>query len=747
MISIIALMLSVAVAQPRSQTFVLDQELQAPRWMYDSKQKIKGTGVTVTLMEAKRAYLEQRYPECISKIDEAWSKAASLHPWLASMQLKCAFITAQKGKGASEVLNKAISRVNSNRDWLVVGPQSDALRKDYVEGLLLQMERWMRTARNRSWENFENLQRMRSWMDRDQQSRMYRMAGELAFIEQKLLVAADFYQRSLDQRDSEDLRKKLDSLRTNLLAASIPLSSPKIITTFDTEVGVSADEKEIYNRMQGALKSGDFVSACEDGVKLIMKFPGGVRAKWAEERIMESYLSLAAKNDPQYRLIRERMLKQMLKVDGGRLYSWATTLFIRGYYADALDLAEKSKDLMEGHPDSTKILRLASRAALFSGEYTTAVKLFEKLALEHAGTPESAEAVFRLGLLYFRKGQYSEAASFFERLLVLPGSDDFQYSGMYWLWRTQQKLKNPTSDEWGKKLADRYPLSYYGLRARAELNGGVLTWPKELTKPASVEVWLTDSERLSWERAQLLLKSGWFDEARAELNNWPPTISVQAQLLKVKLLATAFDYYGAIQLSNTIWDQNPELLQPWNVKWVFPTEFQPTVEKEAKKNSLDPDLIFSVIRQESSFRVDVTSPAAASGLMQILVPTAREIAKDLSIKTPIENSTSLYDPNLNIRIGTVYLNRLGKGFKGHVPLSLAAYNAGIGKIRKWMASRPDLGDLESQQSATPESEIWIDELPWTETSFYVKAILRNQIVYKLLSKGKVELSNPVWKSL
>lgn len=744
---ILMLIMGVASAQPRSQTFVLDQDLPAPRWMYDPTQKIRGKGVTLTLMQVKKAFIDAKFAECVTKVDEAWGKAASLHPWLAMQQLKCALTQAQRTKGSSEALNKALGRIDKTRDWLVIGPQSEALRKDYVEGMLLQMERWMKSSRNRAWINFEKLQGMRTWMDRDQQSRMYRMAGEMAFIEQKLLVAADFYQRSLDQRDSEDLRAKLESIRSNLLQSSAILTAPKVVNAFDAEVGVSNEEKEIYGRMQQALKGGDFVSACEDGVKLLTKFPGGVRAKWAEDRIIESYLSVASKNESQYRLIRERMLKQMLKVDGGRLYSWATTLFIRGYYADALDLAEKSKTLMTGHPDSTRILRLASRAALFSGEYNTAVKFFETLALEHAGTPESAEAVFRLGLLYFRKAQYSEAAAFFERLLVLPGSDDYQYSGMYWLWRTQQKLKIAGSDEWGKKLAEKYPLTYYGLRARAELNGGVLTWPQAPSKPASVDVWLTDAERLAWERAQLLLRAGWFEEARAELNSWPPTISVQAQLLKVKLLATAFDYYGAILLSSNIWDQNPQFMQPWSLKWVYPIEFEPTIEKEAKRNNLDRDLVLSLIRQESSFRVEVVSPAGASGLMQIVLPTAREIAKDLRIKTPIDNSSALFDPNLNIRLGTVYLNRLNKMFKGHVPLSLAAYNAGIGKIRKWMASRPDLGDLESQQSATPESEIWIDELPWTETSFYVKAILRNQIVYKLLSKGKVELSNPVWKLL
>jgi soluble lytic murein transglycosylase len=85
-----------------------------------------------------------------------------------------------------------------------------------------------------------------------------------------------------------------------------------------------------------------------------------------------------------------------------------------------------------------------------------------------------------------------------------------------------------------------------------------------------------------------------------------------------------------------------------------------------------------------------------------------------------------------------------RGFGGSVPLGLAAYNAGPTRVRKWLSARKDLEGTESAKSSTPEAEIWVDELPWEETSFYVKAILRNWIIYRLLDGSKVKLSEPIW---
>jgi soluble lytic murein transglycosylase len=78
-----------------------------------------------------------------------------------------------------------------------------------------------------------------------------------------------------------------------------------------------------------------------------------------------------------------------------------------------------------------------------------------------------------------------------------------------------------------------------------------------------------------------------------------------------------------------------------------------------------------------------------------------------------------------------------------VPLALAAYNIGPGNLHRFLQSRPDMKNLEDGHS-DPDDEIWVDELPWSETSGYVKAVMRNLLVYEWLEKNEMVLPKPLW---
>ena len=140
---------------------------------------------------------------------------------------------------------------------------------------------------------------------------------------------------------------------------------------------------------------------------------------------------------------------------------------------------------------------------------------------------------------------------------------------------------------------------------------------------------------------------------------------------------------------------------------------------------------------------NVSSFAGALGLMQIMSATGAEVARDIRIRNFVPKRDLLV-PKINVKIGTNYLYRLKRAFKGHTPLALAAYNAGIGNIRSWMRNRTDLKP-EEMSLQDPDSELWMEELPWLETSGYVKNILRNWVVYRYLDQSADKISVPVWK--
>lgn len=719
----------------------LDQPVEAPRWMFDSKAKVKGGPLILAMVDAKRAQAKQDRAGCLSNLDKAMKLGKSLGPWLTLNQMQCAMMRDKSGKVATGSLAAAVATLDKQPRWLLFGPAVPQLRQAYVASLLALAEAQSKSDRNAAWKTLDRLSQIRSWLNSEDRANTYRWAGELAFIEQNLSAAQDFLLRSLSEKESADLRTRVDSIRSQLLGKKAQPKAPVETAKVNEDLGFSDEEKKIYARMNRAYESQDYVSTIEDGVELIQKFPGSKRAAEAADKILEIYVSISGRSEEKFRHVRETIVKEMSKADGPRIYRWANNAYVKGNYGDALNLAEKAYDKLSGQADSTKALLLAGEAAVASGEYVDAQRHFEKLLKQHGGTKEAAEATFRLGLLDYRLKKYPQAAAFFERLLALNMGKDYEYRALYWQWRAQQKIDPAKSAAYADTLLAKYPLSYYGLRAKGEINGGVIELGNTKVS-VKADLRLLESERLAWERLGILLKAGWFKEAEKELDSLPSPQSNEEKLVRAKYWAATLRYDMAMGILNDVFEEDPSLMQISVLKIVFPDEYLAWISKEAKSTGLQAEWILSLIRQESSFRPDIKSPSNAVGLMQLLPSTANELAREFKLKD--YGNESLLNPDVNIKLGAVYLSRLIKNFGGNLPLALAAYNTGPGRMKKWLAARKDVAQLESAKASAAEVEVWIDELPWDETSFYVKAILRNWLIYKLMDGSKLTLPEPIW---
>jgi soluble lytic murein transglycosylase len=430
----------------------------------------------------------------------------------------------------------------------------------------------------------------------------------------------------------------------------------------------------------------------------------------------------------------------MESVDGLRLEAWIEKAFRQGFYEDVLALAVPALKKLRGTTVSTKTLSLAGHSADYTGDDDRARSYFEELLKEHAGSDESVRALFRLGLMDYRKKDFISAAANFERLLVFRDADKFELRAKYWLWRSLQEIDKDRAKKIGEELARKYPLTYYGLRAQAELSSGAITVPvKDIH--LQEKIYLTSGEERAWARLKMLLKAGWAEEAQAELRSFNEPTTNNARILMALYWAAAFDYPTAMDMISKCWDEDSSLMGNPFIRAAFPLEFKSAIDRQAKKNGLDGNLLRGLIRQESRFSPEAVSPAGAKGLMQIMPAAAGDMAGDLGLKKK-NVMPDVFEPRINLQLGARYLERIIKRFDGNVSLALAAYNAGPEKVSRWMKARK----ISPQNTSDPKYEVWIDELPWSETSYYVKSVLRNLIIYRALDKGRVQLGNPVWAS-
>ncbi|MEO8378924.1 MAG: transglycosylase SLT domain-containing protein, partial [Acidobacteriota bacterium] len=117
----------------------------------------------------------------------------------------------------------------------------------------------------------------------------------------------------------------------------------------------------------------------------------------------------------------------------------------------------------------------------------------------------------------------------------------------------------------------------------------------------------------------------------------------------------------------------------------YPLRYGEEIEKRAKEQKLDPNLVRGLILQESYYNPKAKSRVGATGLMQLMPPTAKEHAQRMGVRY---SQARLEDPDLNIRLGTFHLRMLVNLFSGQVPLAIASYNAGQGNVMKWRRAAP-----------------------------------------------------------
>ncbi|WP_231489507.1 transglycosylase SLT domain-containing protein [Billgrantia saliphila] len=162
--------------------------------------------------------------------------------------------------------------------------------------------------------------------------------------------------------------------------------------------------------------------------------------------------------------------------------------------------------------------------------------------------------------------------------------------------------------------------------------------------------------------------------------------------------------------------------QLWDaLDWRFPEAYREHFLHWGQRNGVDPFLLMGIARRESAYNPEALSPAGARGLMQLMPGTATLLSRQLGINDP--GPYGVLDPELNIRLGSTYIRDMVDRYRGNRLAAAAAYNAGPGRVDRWLRDAPE------------EFDLFVEAIPFRETRDYVQAVLSYRVIFESLANG------------
>jgi soluble lytic murein transglycosylase len=352
-----------------------------------------------------------------------------------------------------------------------------------------------------------------------------------------------------------------------------------------------------------------------------------------------------------------------------------------------------------------------------SGKDNEALPFYRRI---YEGYPQGKyvdPATFRVGFAEYRARNYDRAAEILEAAAKVRSSNLWRPAYLYWAGRAhREKGEEDRARALFEEVLARYKFAYHGIRAREAL--GRLPAGSSSTHPAPPEGLPAIPEPYRTRVRNLLLIER-LEEAMDELSAAPPGPTAQATRswifwrqgqLRPAITAMKRAYPEYVTETG---DSLPDAV--WQI--LFPIQFTDLLTQSAGAAGVDPALVAAVIQQESTFDPGAVSGVGAHGLMQLMPPTGRALARAAGIKKLAVSQ--LHDPAIGLKLGSVYLREMIDRFGGKIERAVAAYNAGPHRVAVWSLARPGM-----------TAEEFVDSIPFSETRLYVMTVLASQEQYR-----------------
>ncbi len=367
------------------------------------------------------------------------------------------------------------------------------------------------------------------------------------------------------------------------------------------------------------------------------------------------------------------------------------------------------------------------------GRFDTSLACFSRVLKMTPKRSVKADVHWKIGWIRFRTGKYEDAAEAFRQARVESPGGRITNASLYWQARSLMHLNR--SGE-AKTLLGRIvrsaPLGYYGQESASLLDTMGVSVKQRISGNRSFpNVKLTTAELTDHKvsDAGKLMECGLPELALANLEALPESMKSSSAIV----FLTAKAAYGAKQyrkardiLSRAFAASmaNPPADAPAEfIDMVFPRVHRKATARAAKKHSVDPNLVWAVIRQESLYDASAVSPAGALGLMQVTPKAAGVVGRHGRI--PAGAIARLLDPEENVAYGVRILSDNLRSFRGQIVPAVASYNADIRKVRGWV-----------KKNGKMSQDVFIENIPYLETRQYVKKVLAGYRAYSMLHRKK-----------
>jgi soluble lytic murein transglycosylase len=434
---------------------------------------------------------------------------------------------------------------------------------------------------------------------------------------------------------------------------------------------------------------------------------------------------------------------------GMALLEQGRTRFLAGDTAGAIERYLFLADTYPNLPEAAEALWRVGYLYEDQGLLVDAAATYERLGRAYPGNEWGMDGLLRAAMVAWNQSDMATA----ERVLAAlgaTGSGQDAAAAYLWLGKLAQQSANTTQAENAYRAAAAAdPGGYYSIRAEDLLAGraDLFTPPAQLNFEFNSQLELGQAE--DWLRSTFgITQAEALWPMSAALSNDPRVIAGRElwALLAVDEAGEEFydlldDYetdplasyqlaiwlrgFGAyphsiVGAANIIKAANIPTLAapPYLARMRYPAFYSNLVLPEAQARSVDPLLVFSLIRQESLFDRYATAAAGEKGLTQVIPSTGDYIADQLN--WPDYQHTDLFQPYASVAFGAYYLWEQLSLFEGNTAVGLAAYNAGPGNAASWVA---DSGS---------DPDLFVEAIGFASTQGYVRRIYEHYNVYRQL---------------